>query len=635
MAKKKFIFILLLLFLATMAQARIKPKNLWRKSLGGNFSMCFSGTSAYRDAVPSGVWTFREGDLWWDTAGDELYVYDGSSWAIQGAAAGGTTLDGGYDYGGAGSGAKINASDGTVEIEVADNSGNTALLLDQDDSTQNSVGLSVTNAGTGNSIDLQAAQAGNDIQGTDDTWAITTAGTFDGELFSGVTNSQTINMGGNNEIEFGDNSEDVSMNFSVGNTLTWTTDTTVATVDWGVLDAHTGLNAVAFDGAVANTITQTGTGSGDDLTISQATAGQDASLILQSTGTGTDALSLISSVADTKINSADNIDIDAADNIAVDTAGGTVIVTSIGGDITIDASDKSVIVRGTEAAADAVTIVADTAGGGIDITSQADIDITTTGAAGEDISITNTGGSIAISATEADAGAMLIQASAAGGDVNIDSVLGRIEIEAEEDAADAVYIIADGGTSSTLTLFNDTGTAADSIELLTDVGGITATASAGAVAINATGATAGDMTLTVGDDFSLDVTGVATYKGALYADSRIKENHSASHTLTSPTNIGTLITVDTAAVVITLPAVEVGATYTIMNIGADTTEIHVDVNAADKILGGCEIAAALDDGDKLTNTGATADKGDYVTFTYGSAHGWFLTEMNGIWADGS
>lgn len=135
-------------------------------------------------------------------------------------------------------------------------------------------------------------------------------------------------------------------------------------------------------------------------------------------------------------------------------------------------------------------------------------------------------------------------------------------------------------------------------------------------------------------DVDLNVQGGAKLEGALYSVSRKVENHSANHTLTSPTDIGTLITVDTADVVITLPAVGAGATYTVMNIGADGTEIHVDVAAADLIAGGCGFAAALDDGDKLTNTAATADYGDYVTLSYFDATGWYITDMVGTWADG-
>ena len=130
------------------------------------------------------------------------------------------------------------------------------------------------------------------------------------------------------------------------------------------------------------------------------------------------------------------------------------------------------MVTATEAAADAIVLNASTAAGGIDITSNADIDITTTGAAGEDISITNTGGSIAISATE--------------------------------NAADVITITANGGISEKIVVTASQGTGADAISLLTSAGGITLTA---------VGATAGDVTIVAGDDIILTPTGQITISG--------------------------------------------------------------------------------------------------------------------------
>lgn len=125
-----------------------------------------------------------------------------------------------------------------------------------------------------------------------------------------------------------------------------------------------------------------------------------------------------------------------------------------------------------------------------------------------------------------------------------------------------------------------------------------------------------------------------TYKGPLYPDDRVTVTKSANYTALDPNDVGRIILVDTDAVVISLPAVGTGETYTIMNIAPDgTAAIHVDVNSSDRILGGCGFVA-LDDGDKITNTKATADQGDYVTLSYGSAVGWYITDMCGTWADG-
>ncbi len=137
-------------------------------------------------------------------------------------------------------------------------------------------------------------------------------------------------------------------------------------------------------------------------------------------------------------------------------------------------------------------------------------------------------------------------------------------------------------------------------------------------------------------DVDLNMQGGAKVEGALYHVSRKIENHSTSHTLTSPTDIGTLITVDTNAVEITLPPVAAGATYTIMNIGTSgACQIHVVPDLNDLIAGGCGFAAALDDQDKLTNTLGTQEYGDYVTLSYFDGTGWYITDMVGTWADGS
>jgi hypothetical protein len=135
-------------------------------------------------------------------------------------------------------------------------------------------------------------------------------------------------------------------------------------------------------------------------------------------------------------------------------------------------------------------------------------------------------------------GAFSLTTTDAGADITINSILGRVIIEGEEDATDAVIITADGGTSSTLTIFNDTGTGAASIGLLSDLGGITATASAGLIALNATGADAGDLTLSAGDVMTLTSVDTKIFDGAT-AETWIVEGtanaHETSVVFTDPT----------------------------------------------------------------------------------------------------
>ena len=310
------------------------------------------------------------------------------------------------------------------------------------------------------------------------------------------------------------------------------------------------------------------------------------------TGTSTGNTTLGSSTSGTiALDTTAGITVNADDSYALTVSAGTIGAAATGGDITIDAVNKSLILRGSEAAADAVLIHADTASGGIDITSNADIDITTTGAAGEDISITNTGGSINIAATEADASAIVIQATAAGGDLNLDSVLGRIEIEAEENVANAVYIIADGGTTSSMKLHNDTGTsatdAAASIQITSDLGGIeltSALAAANQIRLNATGTVAGnavvlettaggiqlladgttqgDITLDAEDDIILTTTGKLTITNT--------EPVTISGNLT-PASMNIVDFVITDAASVTLTAAMSGKILLIGNLSQNTT----------------------------------------------------------------
>lgn len=94
-----------------------------------------------------------------------------------------------------------------------------------------------------------------------------------------------------------------------------------------------------------------------------ASGGTNGTILIDADGTGTDA-----------------INIDSVGGIDIDTTAGVFNVATIGGDITLDATNKSVYIDGGEGVADAVTIIATTASGGIDITSNTgDLDIDSSG----------------------------------------------------------------------------------------------------------------------------------------------------------------------------------------------------------------------------------------------------------------
>lgn len=202
-------------------------------------------------------------------------------------------------------------------------------------------------------------------------------------------------------------------------------------------------------------------------------------------------------------------------NILTSDTASSFSTTGAGVDVTIDSASGRVIINGEEAAANAITLLS--AAGGIDVdaalqiniassqnavdairivASAGGIDIDAVGAATEDINITNTGGSIVLSATESAADAIKIESTAggidilasgaaAGEDIDIIATGSSVNIKSTENNAGAVIVSADGGTSERVTLLSVQGTGADSINLESTAGGITlAAALASADAIN-------------------------------------------------------------------------------------------------------------------------------------------------------
>lgn len=490
--------------------------------------------------------TATEGTLYYNASSEVLRLRKSGSWVNLAVGSGTVSLNVAY-----GNGVAITVDNGAVALTATNAADNTVLQVIQDD-TGTALGVDINNAGTGNSIDIQNAQAGTDIEGTDDTWNVATTGV--GTFLSFVLeNGGVINNTTNNEIEFIENSEQFSFAFN-GNTLTYATDSGIDAIDFGVVDALSGINSIAFDGAVANTITQTATGGADDLTIAQAGA-VDASLILTSEGTGADALSLITSNAagDIKVSSSDNIDVDAADDITIDTAGGSITTTLVGGDFALDATNASITLDAGEAATDAIVFVA--AAGGIDadtalsisfkstentadsielVSTAGGIDITAAGATDEDIDIVCTAGSVNITAGENHIDAMILKvdkgasetlqilaikgtgASAAtqsDASIQLESTVGGIGLLSLLNGDNAIRLEANGGTDENIFIHSNQGTGADSITLLSDAGGIAVTASAGSVVVTATGA-ASDITLSAGDVMTLTSVDTKIFDGA-------------------------------------------------------------------------------------------------------------------------
>ncbi len=93
---------------------------------------------------------------------------------------------------------------------------------------------------------------------------------------------------------------------------------------------------------------------------------------------------------------------------------------------------------------------------------------------------------------------------------------------------------------------------------------------------------------------------------------------------------GTVFCCATDGKTFTLPATQKGLVYTFVNTGADGAALlNIDPNAADLIIGNDLIGS---DGGILSNTKATAKRGDCVTLVGDGGNGWMIISSIGVWA---
>lgn len=228
------------------------------------------------------------------------------------------------------------------------------------------------------------------------------------------------------------------------------------------------------------------------------------------TGSSTAAVTIGNALSGTlAFDTTSGITMNADDSIAVTTSAGTIGLGATGGDITIDGVDSSVIIRGTEEAADAILLDADGTAGGIelqcgtgDITldSGDDIFLEANTGAGDVISIINTGGT--------SASAVILRTVAAGS-IDIDSG-DNITIDTADDftvdtADGGISLIADGAGNGDVTL-----DAEDDI-ILTTTGKLTIT-NTEAMTVSGASTLTGAVTATAGMQ-ATSVTVTATADG--------------------------------------------------------------------------------------------------------------------------
>lgn len=262
--------------------------------------------------------------------------------------------------------------------------------------------------------------------------------------------------------------------------------TTAAAGTFTSLDAD-GTGAVTLVGNAASLFDVTG--AGIDLTLS-SDAGR---VVINAEEAAADALRISSAAGGLDLDVALGLDLvcsqNAADAIIINASAGGIDMTAAGAageDIDIVCTSGSVNISGGENVANAVVISAGAGG----------IDISATGAAGEDIDIVNTGGSVVVSATESANDAIKIEATtggidilasgaAAGEDIDIVATGSSVNISSTEDVASAILLHANAGTSETIKIHSDQGTGVASLDLVSDVGGISLTSGlASADAIN-------------------------------------------------------------------------------------------------------------------------------------------------------
>lgn len=370
------------------------------------FGIRFADEGAAHSTPPSGY-----GEVYVNS--DSLYFINDSGTATElTAGSGDNTLDNAYDQGGAGAGKAITVDTGAIALSNTD--ADTAWLMTLNASPSGSAalgGLQITCGAnsTQDALEFVNGGSGYDIYGTGGTWTVTKAGagafasaTVTGTLTAtdGVTfeNLATLTNSTNSEIRFLEADEDLILDMDSSTNVVGLKSTTGVTgLAMGTVDDLSGIGTLAFD-AAASTVTLAASGDAQDLTIA-VTGAHNSSMHLASAGTGADAITLATS--------AGGMDL-------------TVAGSAAGEDLDLT-SASSINLTAAEAAADAIVLNASTALGGIDITSNADIDITTTGASGEDISLTNTGGSIALSATEAAADAISLAATTGAGGITINA----------------------------------------------------------------------------------------------------------------------------------------------------------------------------------------------------------------------
>ena len=309
----------------------------------------------------------------------------------------------------------------------------------------------------------------------------------------------------------------------------------------------------------------------------------------------------------------------SAGAIAIDTASGVSLDAATASNFTVSGALADLTLQ--EAAVSAVELVS--AAGGISASSALQLSLISSEAAVADsvriqasaadggIDVDAGTGGIAIDSTGAlslqGAAASDYSVSGAGIDLTLASASGSVIINGGEDAADVIYLHADAGVSEKIRIHADQGTSAESVELESDVGGITLTsglASDDAINLSATaGGVDVDGALKVNIASSQAATGALTL-AVSNASANITHTGACAYTPDS-------ITSDNAGV-----AASINTVTTLITTDGDSNEDNVTL--ADGLLAGqikhFVVIAAGNAADSIKITPANMAGGTKITF---------------------
>ncbi len=201
-------------------------------------------------------------------------------------------------------------------------------------------------------------------------------------------------------------------------------------VDSATLTVDT-TSSFSIDGAAdASNITLAANGAADDLTV-EVTGAQDASLVLQSTGTGTDAVDINATAGGITIDTATAFSIDGADASNM-----TIASDGAADDLTIEvtgATDSSLVLQSTGTGTDAIDINATAGDIDIDATNDNGITIDATESSNLSVATDAAGEDLTIAVTGATDSSILLQSSGTGTDaIGLTTTAGSISIDAQE-----------------------------------------------------------------------------------------------------------------------------------------------------------------------------------------------------------